>query len=402
MIHKFSISNFHSVREEVVLDLRIPGTAPDLPRFRRSTAKPDIRLPSVVVLIGPNGSGKTTLLSGLVATALIASFASPTAKSNPIKAFLPYLTKKTVKEPTRFCMEFEMHWQGEVRQLFRYELAVVRGGATDSDDPFFFYEALFHFPKGRPRRLFERGAPGEPIYVSKEFGLKPGDDRLQAVRADTSVIATLALLNVPLAMRLAKWMESFLTSTNIVLRKRWVLPTQTVMDLFDGDPDMESWIRSRIRSSDLGIQDITVSDQSGEKDVFFHHHGLDTPIPLNWESSGTKRLFHLLPQIGLAFRHGVPAVLDEIDGDLHVDIAGEILSWFRSQEVNPSGTQLFVSSHNVGLLDNLEKEEIFIVEKDSSGATRVHGAQDVQGLRRDTRLYPKYRAGMLGGIPKIG
>ena len=94
--------------------------------------------------------------------------------------------------------------------------------------------------------------------------------------------------------------------------------------------------------------------------------------------------------------------LDEIDGDLHVDIAGEILSWFRSQEVNPSGAQLFVSSHNVGLLDNLEKEEIFIVEKDSSGATRVHGAQDVQGLRRDTRLYPKYRAGVLGGIPKIG
>ena len=85
----------------------------------------------------------------------------------------------------------------------------------------FFTKRCSTFPKGRPRRLFERGAPGEPIYVSKEFGLKPGDDRLQAVRADTSVIATLALLNVPLAMRLAKWMESFLTSTNIVLRKRW-------------------------------------------------------------------------------------------------------------------------------------------------------------------------------------
>ncbi len=109
-----------------------------------------------------------------------------------------------------------------------------------------------------------------------------------------------------------------------------------------------------------------------------------------------------MPQIGTALRIGVPAVLDEIDGDLHVDIAGEILSWFRSHETNPSGAQLFVSSHNVGLLDHLEKEEIFIVEKDSSGATRVHGAQDVQGLRRDTRLYPKYRAGVLGGIPKIG
>ena len=398
MIHKFSISNFHSVREEVVLDLRIPGTAPDLPRFRQSTAKPDIRLPSVVVLIGPNGSGKTTLLSALVATATIASSASPTERTSPIKSFLPFLAKETRNEPTRFCMEFEMNWQGEARQLFRYELEVVRSG----EDTFFTYEALSYFPKGRPRRLFERGIPGEPIYVSNEFGLKPGDNRLQAVRTYTSVIATLALLNVPLAMRIADWMEDFLWSSNIMLSEGRVPLTQKVMNIFERDPDMESWIRNHIRCSDLGIQDITISDQSGKMEVFFDHRGLDAPIPLSLESSGTKRLFHLLPQIGGALRNGVPAVLDEIDGDLHVDIAGEILSWFRSQEINPSGVQLFVSSHNVGLLDNLEKEEIFIVEKDSSGATRVHGAQDVQGLRRDTRLYPKYRAGMLGGIPKIG
>lgn len=398
MIHKFSISNFHSVREEVVLDLRIPGTAPDLPRFRCSTAKPDIRLPSVVVLIGPNGSGKTTLLSALIATALTASFASPTERTRPIKTFLPFWTKETRNEPTRFCMEFEANWLDEARQLFRYELEVV----CDGKDPFFAYEALFHFPKGRPRRLFERGAPGKPIYVSNEFGLKPRDDRLQAVRTDTSVIATLTLLNVPLAMRIADWMEDFLWSSNIMLHERWAPPTQAVMDIFESDPDMGSWIRNHIRSSDLGIQDITISDQSGTKEAFFDHHGLDTPIPLSLESSGTKRLFHLLPQIGGALRSGVPVVLDEIDGDLHVDIAGEILSWFRSQETNPSDAQLFVSSHNVGLLDNLEKEEIFIVEKDSSGATRVHGAQDVRGLRRDARLYSKYRAGMLGGIPKIG
>ena len=216
------------------------------------------------------------------------------------------------------------------------------------------------------------------------------------------MVATLNLLNVPLAMRIAKLMEDFLWSSNIMLSEGWVPLTQRVMNIFEHDPDMESWIKNHIRCSDLGIQDITISDQSGKMEVFFDHHGLDTPIPLHLESSGTKRLFHLLPQIGGALRDGVPAVLDEIDGDLHVDIAGEILSWFHSREVNPSGAQLFVSSHNVGLLDHLEKEEIFIVEKDSSGATRVHGAQDVQGLRRDTRLYPKYRAGVLGGIPKIG
>ena len=43
------------------------------------------------------------------------------------------------------------------------------------------------------------------------------------------------------------------------------------------------------------------------------------------------------------------------------------------------------AAHNVGLLDDLEKEELFLVEKDESGATRVHGAQDVRGLRRVNR-----------------
>ena len=164
MIHKFSISNFHSVREEVVLDLRIPGTAPDLPRFRRSTAKPDIRLPSVVVLIGPNGSGKTTLLSALVATAITASFAPSTDRNRPIRTFLPFWTEETRNEPTRFCMEFEMNWQGEVRQLFRYELAVACSG----NDPFFSYEALSYFPEGPPPTSFRARCSRENLYTFRK------------------------------------------------------------------------------------------------------------------------------------------------------------------------------------------------------------------------------------------
>ena len=104
MIVSFSVENYHSIREEVVLDLRIPGTAPDLPRFRRSEAKPDIRLPSVVVLIGPNGSGKTTLLSALNATARIASSALPTEENNPVASVHPVsFSGNEGKANTVFC-----------------------------------------------------------------------------------------------------------------------------------------------------------------------------------------------------------------------------------------------------------------------------------------------------------
>ena len=50
----------------------------------------------------------------------------------------------------------------------------------------------------------------------------------------------------------------------------------------------------------------------------------------------------------------------------------------------------------------MEKEELYIVEKSRCGATRIHGAQEVEGLRRDARLYSKYRAGVIGGVPNIG
>ena len=392
----------------MVLDLRIPGTAPDLPRFRQSAARPDVRLPSVVVLMGPNGSGKTTLLKALIEAARIAFSASPAEKNNPLEVLLPFASTKTMGEPTRFCVEVEADWlaPGESRRLFRYEVVVGRD-STGFKNHAFRYEALSCFPKGRPRRLFERGGPGEPLYVSRETGLKPRDERLKAVRADASVVATLALLNVPLAMRIADSMQLLLISSNILNYERWELPTRTVTRMLKDDPELKDWIEKYIRASDLGIRDMRIHPDLGEHSVFLHRASwarrAGRPVcRIHLLFRGTKRLFHLLPQIEDALDGGAPVVLDEVEGDLHVDVAGEMLGWFRSRETNPHDAQLLVSSHNVGLLDDLEKEELLIVEKDAGGATRVHGAQDVRGPRRDTRLYPKYRAGVLGGIPKIG
>ena len=46
--------------------------------------------------------------------------------------------------------------------LLRYEI-VAGHDSAGSKNRVFHYEALSWFPKGRPRRLFERGEPGEPI-----------------------------------------------------------------------------------------------------------------------------------------------------------------------------------------------------------------------------------------------
>lgn len=402
MIHEFAVSNYGSIRDTVALDLRIAGTAPDLTRFRRSAAKPGVRLPAVTVLMGPNAAGKSTLLRALIDLLRIAS-----RLDDPV-TIIPFLSDETRLKETSFLLEGE--WDALApeapAQRFRYELVLgwerVEGGSANL---FVRRETLLHFPKGRRRRLFERRDDGVPIYVSPEFGLTSRDDRLRAVRSGASVIATLAWLNVPLAARIAGTMNGWLNTTNIRGPDTLSMTTVRLIDWLEKHPDLRPWVEAQLRSGDLGIGDMDIFEPGLAgigKYIRFTHDGLADPILLDYESAGTQRLLHLLPVIKEALDHTGLAIFDEVDGDLHVDMVGELLRMFRSRESNPKNAQLLLSSHHVGLLDDLEKEEVFIVEKDDSGATRVHGLRDVRGLRRDVRLYPKYRVGVLGGLPRPG
>ena len=94
--------------------------------------------------------------------------------------------------------------------------------------------------------------------------------------------------------------------------------------------------------------------------------------------------------------------MDAIDTDFHPNLAAEILNLFRQPDANPYEAQLICSLHNLSLLDDLEKEEVFIVEKDREGVTQAYGARDIAGLRRGANLQKLYRGGALGGLPAFG
>lgn len=403
MIHRFSVSNFRSIRDSVVLDFRIPRTTPSESCFRQSRSKPRTRLPTVVVLVGPNGSGKTALLRALAETVRFVAHSYDQSPTGYFADFIPFLSPETRVAPTRVEVEFDAGWfdfgNGEEANLFRYTLELRRDASTLATASV-GYEALHAFPQGRQRRVLERRESG-PVYVAKETGIRQRDDRLAAIPANASAISALGKMGVGPFPSLAQDVGNL--QTNIFGPDPGRPDTSAVIDFYRNHQELRERVAGKLQRFDLGIEDMQVQLlPDGRWILLFQHQGLDSPVILENESTGTRHLVHVFPQLDYVLQTGHVAVVDALDTEFHTDLSAEVLNWFRREETNPKGAQLICSLHNVSVLDDLEKEELFIVEKDPDGSTRAYGAADVRGQRRGGNLQRQYRSGVLGGLPAFG
>ena len=404
MLHSFSVSNYQSIRKTVELNLSIPGTTPDKPCFRKSHSRPNARLPTIIALYGPNGSGKTTLLRAMHDTLEFAKNSFGNSGWPSATIFLPFPSDETVTAPTIVQAVFDASWplEGAAKSptLCRYTLVIERNNGTNQS-AHVGYEALHIFPKGRPKRVLERRA-NEPVQLAKELNVPQHDPRLSIVPPTASAISTFGKTEVSIFPSVVESLRN--VWTNIAGADPWRPNSDSLIKLYRDNPQLVDGVSQRLERFDLGIEKMEVVSMpnTGEWHLVFPHRGLSAPIPLLGESSGTRHFVHIFPQLALALDTGYPTIVDALDNDSHTELLFEILGWFRQTDTNPRDAQLICSLHNPAILDDLEKEEVFIVEKSVDGATSCHGAASIEGLRRDSNLQKRYRSGELGGVPVFG
>lgn len=406
MIQKISIENFFSIADRQEVILKVPGNAPPLPCFQKSRVKADERLPVVVGFFGPNASGKSTILRAVASGALFirASFNIPPEGSIPF--FQPYKRKDWWEKPSKIAVEFDGAYPDENTDvLFRYELHISH--TKDRPGKSVLYEALSYAPKGRFRKLFERHE--QTFSFGQEFEIADNDTRVLSIRTNASVLSTLAQLNHKLSLQFLTFIGTL--QTNIAGMDKAQYHANQTLPFYANNPEYLARLNRELRRLDVGLEEMSIERVSpglmGIKDhnglfARFKHSGLDDFVYMDEESVGTRKFIEVFPKLQYVLETGSVALIDELDTDLHPMLIPELFRWFCSPERNPRGAQLFFTAHNPALLDEMEKEQVFLTEKGSGKPSTVYGARDIKGLRREPSLMKKYLAGELGAVPHIG
>ena len=403
MIFRVEVENFYSIRDRQTLDLRAPANAPRggdrLADCWRGSVE---RAPKVVAVFGANGSGKSNLLRAVsFATWFVgSSFSLPPGVPTPHE---PFNHAAWVQKPTRlkFWLSGPENLRasdrdGSVECPYCYELAISNG-----DSRTVIGEGIFFWPSGTGRRtrLIERFEDGS-VRASKLFGLTGYQGALAKVlRPNASVISTLAQLNHPIATAIAVWAQG--TRSSIFLEKV-EFEDEVVLRRYIDDPDMVRGFNREIARVDVGVRALEISRGSEGPEVRFQHEELAVPMPAIYESHGTRQFLKLFPLISDSLATGAIAIIDELDAAIHSMILPEIIGWYHDPARNLHNAQLWMTCHNVSLLEDLSKDEVVFCEKDRRGRTETYGLNDVKGVRRDDNYYRKYLGGVFGAVPRIG
>ena len=395
MIHSIVIENFFSVADRQEMNFRVPANAPDLGCFRDSKAVPGRRLPLIIGIYGPNASGKSTVLRAITTAAwfLQSSFALPPNSAIPL--FNPYAHNHWWNRPSKIIIESD-GWLAGTGAVFRYELHI--GHEPNKFGSEVCYESMSYAPKGKFRRIFERHL--QKFTFGREFGITNGDSRTQSIRSNASVISTLAQLN-------HKPSSEFILSlgrlqSNILGLDKAKGRLNDALSLYAQHPVYLQGLNRELSRLDLGLEEMKIHPGNTGPVATFKHFGLDCDIVLVQESEGTRKFIELFPSLLFVLDCGGVAVIDELDTDIHPLLVPELFRWFYDTQRNPKGAQLLFTAHNPAILDDMEKEQVFFSEKLMGQPTRIYGASQIRGLRREPSLMKKYLSGELGAVPHIG
>ena len=396
MLCQFTVKNYKSIRDEVTFDMQAAAISEHEDRIIKD--KDGEQYLPVSAIYGPNGGGKSNVLEAMhtLAAKVLRPLYATTDNDERV-----FLQKKLIIEPFAFSeetknepTEFEIFFRTETAE-YRYILHVKRDVVV--------YESLdrVKLDTGRRSALFERD---EEIVLKGVFAKLKISDELSATLPLLSYLGITYKKN-EVVKDVLEWFEyeiDFLNYGN---------PIEELRMAISNSDDVKQLMLDMIQEMDLDIVDFrVVEDENDRIDVYTKHlvDGYETELNLLEESSGTKKLFGLMPFIAASLLTGTVLVIDELDAKIHPVLLRHIIMMFNDMSINKKKAQLIFTYHDLSTMNSevFRRDEIWFVAKGNAQNSKLYSLVEFkndkgESVRKDAKFDKQYLEGKYGADPYL-
>ncbi len=397
MLCQVTVKNYKSIRDEVTFDMQSAAISEHEDKIIKDHDG-EVNLP-VAAIYGPNGGGKSNVLEAI--SKLVAKILRPIYATADTEGHA-FLQRKIIVEPFAFLeeyrespTEFELFFRTDSAE-YRYILHVKRDVVM--------YESLdrVKLETGRRSALFTRDDNG--IVLKGAFAKLKVSDDLSKTLTLLSYLG-IAYKGNSVVKDVLGWFESgvhFLNYGN---------PIQELRMAISSSEEVKQLMLDMIQEMDLDIVDFRVEEKEDDKIEVFTKHlvgDVETEINLSDESSGTKKLFGLLPFIAASLLDGTVLVIDELDAKIHPLLLRHIIMTFNDMKMNQNKAQLIFTSHDLSTMNSevFRRDEIWFVAKGNAQNSKLYSLVEFknekgESVRKDAKFDKQYLEGKYGADPYL-
>ena len=405
MLLRFEVANHRSILRPAELSMiavdedRAAARSFDLLKERVLTA---------AGIYGPNASGKSNVLEAL-AWLSVAVDSSLRSWGETVPRD-PFGFASGPSEPSSY--EIQMVAEG-VRYAYHLEV-------NDSE---VMYESLYSYPERRRRILFERD--GLEVDFRRGLGAMLAGGTRMLLTPTTLTLSAILRLDHPEVDPFARELAG-MRVVNVGMGRAWrkgrlSMPSRQLTEqIFMGSdpsqrepsPDLGDNLAIErklalelLQFADLGIDEVQILPRGDGQEIRLVHRAGDEELSFAMpdESAGTRTWFGVIGPILTALHEGHLLLYDEIDARLHPRLSARLIELFQDPVTNPRNAQIIFTTHDTSLLNSLNRDEVWLTEKGTDGATTLTALAEFGGdkVRRSLNLEKAYLQGRFGAVPEL-
>lgn len=405
MILEIRLSNFFSIKDEVLIDFRAANIkSANAKALKNNTFQHDkSEVLKTLIIYGANASGKSNIIKAIrFCNAMI--FESHNNNENTIYSFVPFKFENYKNKPSTYSIRFVLN---DIE--YEYSFSMSRTSIIT--------ESLYYYPKGRIKEIFtrdeRRGKTKKEKYTFTDVIKRPYD-----VAENTSNKTLYISRASQMDRDLAKEIFNYFNKT-FILNYLWFgisaienITNHNKQQLIDAlkiaDSDIEEVkikvlkksgknIHADLTSMTLKVEDV-VQDHLQIKTYHKSNPGVAFDF-LTEESQGTIKLFFIMLTLLDVIKSNKILLIDEIEESLHPKIIEYIFNLFRAGEK----AQLLCTTHNTQFLDlkKFRKDQIYFVNKEIGGFSDLYSLYDYSDFRDTMDLEKAYMQGRFDAVPIV-